>query len=333
VQTVQGYVADVTGDTATWFNGQLDVTVWDKMQRVMTNDNDVTDETKKNRIPFNDYPNILFAGQTTIQDGKFEYTFMVPKDIRYNYGNGRIAYYAYDPENREEGVGYYENFVVGGSSSVEITDTLGPELHIYLNHPAFKDGDKTYEFPHFFASIYDESGINTVGSGIGHDLLMIIDENPAMTYVLNEYFIAENNSYQRGNISYKMPEMSEGAHKLTFRAWDMMNNSSTATLNFQVVKGMNPTLYQVIAYPNPVASTGVLNFQIEYDQPNEVIQTEIRMYDLSGRLIKDYAQIGTEGIQWNMNEINAAPGIYLYQVKIKTPTSDFVSKAGKIIIL
>jgi hypothetical protein len=82
-----------------------------------------------------------------------------------------------------------------------------------------------------------------------------------------------------------------------------------------------------------VASTGVLNFQIEYDQPNEVIQTEIRMYDLSGRLIKDYAQIGTEGIQWNMNEINAAPGIYLYQVKIKTPTSDFVSKAGKIIIL
>ena len=151
--------------------------------------------------------------------------------------------------------------------------------------------------------------------------------------MLNEYFVAQSNSYQRGMISYKMPEMTEGAHKLTFRAWDLMNNSSTAALNFQVVKGMNPTLYQVIAYPNPVASTGVLNFQIEYDQPNEVIQTEIRMYDLSGRLIKDYAQIGTEGIQWNMNEINAAPGIYLYQVKIKTPTSDFVSKAGKIIIL
>ena len=333
VQTVQGYVADITGDTATWFNGQMDVTVWDKMQRLMTNDNDVTDETKKYRIPFNDYPNILFAGQTTIQDGKFEYTFMVPKDIRYNYGNGRIAYYAYDPESREEGVGHYEKFVVGGSSSVEIIDTLGPEMRIYLNNPAFIDGDKTYEFPHFYADIYDESGINTVGSGIGHDLLMIIDEKPATTYVLNEYFVAQSNSYQRGMISYKMPEMTEGAHKLTFRAWDLMNNSSTAALNFHVVKGMNPTLYQVIAYPNPVASTGVLNFQIEYDQPNEVIQTEIRMYDLSGRLIKDYAQIGTEGIQWNMNEINAAPGIYLYQVKIKTPTSDFVSKAGKIIIL
>ena len=95
---------------------------------------------------------------------------------------------------------------------------------------------------------------------------------------------------------------------------------------------MDPTLYQVLSYPNPVASTGVLHFQIEFDQPNETVQTEIYMYDLSGRLIKSHQQIGTEGIQWNISDINATPGIYIYQVRIKTPTSDFVSKAGKIII-
>jgi len=332
VQTVKGYVKEVTGDTATWFNGLMDVTIWDKMQQMMTNDNDEQDESRKHRISFNDYPNILFAGQTTITNGLFEYTFMVPKDIRYNYGNGRIAYYAYDPEAREEGVGYFEDFVVGGSSVVEVMDTLGPNLNIYLNNPAFVDGGKTYEFPHFYAEIYDDNGINTVGSGIGHDLLLVIDEDPKLTFVLNDYFTAENNSYQRGKISYKMPEMTDGAHNLMFRAWDLLNNSSSATLNFQVVKGMNPTLYQVITYPNPVSTTGVLYFHLEYDQPDEAIQTEICMYDMSGRLLKEYQQKGTDGIQWNMSEVNVSPGIYIYQVKIKTPTSEFVSKAGKIII-
>ena len=257
---------------------------------------------------------------------------MVPKDIRYSFGKGRMVYYAYDQETREEGVGFYEDFVIGGSNVVEIVDTIGPELSIYLNNPAFQDGDKTYEFPHFYANIYDENGINTAGSGIGHDLMMIVDENPKLTFILNDYFVAENNSFQRGKVSFKMPEMEEGAHRMTFRAWDLLNNSNTATLNFQVVKGLAPTIYQVISYPNPVATTGVLHFQIEYDQPNEVIQTEIYMFDLSGRLIKEHRQIGTTGIRWDMSEIAAQPGVYIYQVKIKTTTSDYVSKAGKIII-
>jgi hypothetical protein len=149
---------------------------------------------------------------------------------------------------------------------------------------------------------------------------------------LNDYFIAASDSYKQGKVSYKMPEIAEGEHRITFRAWDLLNNSSKATLDMQVVKGLEPTLYQVMAYPNPITSSGVLNFKIEYDQPNEVIQTEIRMFDLSGGLIHAYQQKGTEGIQWNMSEINAAPGIYVYQVKIKTLTSEFVSKVGKIII-
>jgi hypothetical protein len=203
---------------------------------------------------------------------------------------------------------------------------------LYLNNPAFVDGGKTYEFPHFYANIYDEHGINTAGVGIGHDLMLSIDENPELTFVLNDYFTAQNNSYQQGTISYKMPEIAEGPHRMVFRAWDLLNNSSTATLNFQVVKGLDPTLYQVLSYPNPVTTTGTLHFQIEFDQPNEVVQTEIYMYDLSGKLIKVQKQIGTTGIQWNMNEINATPGIYIYLLQIKTPTSEFVSKAGKIII-
>ena len=209
IQTIKGYVMTKDGDTASWYNGQLDMTVWDKMQEVSTRDNDEKAENKKVKLKFNDYPNKLFAGQTQIVDGKFEITFMVPKDIRYNYGNGRILYYAHDTVTGEEGVGHFENFVVGGTSTVEIMDTIGPDLQLYLNNPAFADGGKTYESPRFYAQIYDESGINTVGSGIGHDLLLIIDNDPQNIHILNYYFITQNSSYQQGMLIYKIPEMTE----------------------------------------------------------------------------------------------------------------------------
>ena len=332
VQTIKGYIESPDGDTAQWFNGHLDITVYDKMQQITTRDNDVSVENSKVRITYNDYTNILFSGKTTVKEGLFEYTFMVPKDIRYNYGKGRIVYYAYDEEAHEEGIGHFENFVIGGSSTLEVVDTLGPELNIFLNNPAFKDGDQTYEFPHFYANIYDEHGINTVGSGIGHDLMLVVDQDPKMTYVLNDYFTAYNNSYQQGNVSYKMPELEDGAHTLTFRAWDLLNNSNTATLNFQVVKGLDPTIYPVITYPNPIPSNGVMNIKIEYDQPDEVIQTSIYLYDLNGKIITEYNRVGANGIQLDLNKLNMTPGIYIYQVHIKTNTSNLVSKAGKIIV-
>jgi hypothetical protein len=301
------------------------------MQEITTRDNDESTESLKVKITYNDYPNTLFSGQTNVIDGLFEFTFMVPKDIRYNYGNGRIVYYAYDTEAKEEGIGHFEDFVIGGSSSVIAKDTIGPELHIYLDNRAFQNGDETYEFPHFYADIYDENGINTAGTGIGHDLLMVIDEDPKQTYILNSYF-QTSTSYKQGHVSYKMSEQTEGAHTLTFRAWDLYNNSNTASLNFQVVKGKDPEIYSVVSYPNPVSTTGVLNIQIEFNQPDEIIDATIYLYDLSGKLVYTYQQRGAEMVNWNMSDIKAGAGIYVYQVKIKTTTSNYVSKAGKIII-
>ena len=332
IQNIEGYIQAADGDTASWFNGKVEITIYDKMQTITTRDNDETDDSKKVKVTYNDYPFTLFAGQTDVVDGKFSFTFMVPKDIRYNYGNGRIVYYAYDNDTKEEGVGHFEDFVIGGSSTVEVADSIGPDINVYLNNAAFVDGGKTHENPHFYAEIYDENGINTVGTGIGHDLLLVVDEDPNQTYILNEYFTAQSNSYQSGTISYKMFEMTEGQHALTFRAWDLLNNSNTATLNFQVVKGLEPNIYKVISYPNPVQQSENLNIQIEYDRPDDIITTKILLYDLNGRLVYSYEQNGTTGITWNLGTIGLSQGIYIYQVNIKTQTSSFVSKAGKIIV-
>jgi hypothetical protein len=332
LQTICGFIETQDHDTATWFNGKLDVTIFDKMQEIITRDNDEAVEENKVKIKYKDYPNTLFVGQTDVINGKFEITFMVPKDIRYNYGNGRIVYYAYDNENREEAVGHYEDFIIGGSSLVLAQDTIGPELNIYLNNSYFMSGDKTHEYPHFYAEIYDENGINTAGAGIGHDLLMVIDNDAKQTYVLNSYFQALNSSYQSGIVSYKMAEQEEGAHTLTFRAWDLYNNSSTTSLNFQVVKGLDPQLYNITIYPNPVASTGILNIIINHDRPDDIVESIIYLYDLSGKMVYAHAQKRNAPILWNLSELNTPAGIYIYQVNIKTANSNYVSKAGKLII-
>lgn len=332
VATVEGYIQSEDGDTASWFNGRLNVSVYDKLQRVTTLDNDQPDESSKKKSTYNDYPNILFQGETNVTDGHFTYTFMVPKDIRYNFGNGRIVYYALDSITGEEGVGHHEAFVVGGSSSVQIVDTVGPELDIYLGSSKFQNGGKVNETPHFYARISDENGINTVGSGIGHDLLLIVDNKATETYVLNDFFSATNNSYQQGIVSYQMAELTEGQHSLFFRAWDLLNNSSSRTVDFEVVKGLDPDVVSVITYPNPVEYGGWINFSFECDQPDVLMNTDIFIYDVSGRLIHRISQRGTETVRWNLSETATPPGVYLYKVQLSSPSTKTCSKNGKLII-
>jgi hypothetical protein len=303
------------------------------MQSIPTRDNDQVGGDAR-VVAYNDYPNTIFTGATDVKDGRFNYTFMVPKDIRYNFGNGRIVYYAVtnDSTDKSEAVGHFEQFIVGGTGSSFYTDTIGPEMTIYLNSKAFKDGDKTYATPRFFADLYDEHGINTAGAGIGHDLMLIIDDNAKMIYSLNEYFTAADNSYQAGQVSYLMETLPDGPHSLTFRAWDMLNNSTTKQLNFIVEAGLDPTIYSVTTYPNPVAQTGTLHFDVAYDQPDELIQTELYLYNPSGQLVFSHTQDNPDDMTINLSSIGMQPGIYMYAVKIKSASSKYSATAGKIIV-
>lgn len=333
VQRVEGKIVDEDALTVEDFNGTVDITVYDKMQSIKTRDNDDYGGDPK-VVSYNDYPNTMFTGTAEVKEGLFAYTFKVPKDIRYNYGNGRIVYYARTADSLEtaEAVGHFENFIVGGTGSIVAVDTLGPEMHIYLNTPAFQDGDKTYATPRFFADIYDENGINTAGAGIGHDLMLIIDDDAKLTYSLNEYFTAQNNSYQRGQVSYLMEALSNGPHSLTFRAWDLLNNSTTQSLNFVVEAGLDPSIYSVTTYPNPAQTASIVNLVVNYDQPDELLQTEIYLFNTSGQMLYRHVQENPDQVAINLAELGLQPGIYIYNVKIKSATSGYSTSSGKIIV-
>ena len=332
VQHVEGRIVDEDNALVSHFNGKVDITIYDKMQSIPTRDNDKAGDTIV--ASYNDYPSTIFSGATDVKEGLFNYTFMVPKDIRYNFGNGRIVYYAVtaDSLDTEEAVGHFEDFTIGGTGSIVTVDTVGPKMSIYLNTPAFQNGDRTYSTPRFFAELEDEHGINTAGAGIGHDLMLVVDDDPKQIYTLNEYFTAANNSYQSGIVSYLMEELPDGPHSLSFRAWDLLNNSTTQRLNFIVEAGLDPSIYSVTTYPNPVQTEGILNLVVNYDQPDELLSTELYLYNINGQMVYSHKQENPDAVSINLGHLGLRAGVYVYSIKIKSASSKYSSTSGKIIV-
>lgn len=329
VVTVSGIIDDGNGNKIQNFNGELTIVVLDKVQRITTLNNH-----GDGAMTYSDRPNTLFSGRALVKDGEFSVTFMLPKDIKYNYGTGRINYYAYDKTNEKEAQGYYENFTVGGTNKDVVADTTGPEMKLYMNSENFRSGGKVNETPMFIAHLSDVNGINRVGSGIGHDLLLIVDNDPRKSYVINDYYQTAENDYTKGVVKYKLPELEAGKHTLTFRAWDLLNNSSVQSLEFEAVKGLTPTIFGINNYPNPViASTRIV---VDHDRPETILSTKVDIFDLSGRQIWSFSQANADEINWNLIRADgkkANAGIYLYRVTISTKNSDTYSKSNKMIIV
>ena len=149
---------------------------------------------------------------------------------------------------------------------------------------------------------------------------------------MNDYFTAESNSWQSGQISYRLSTLDDGQHHLTLRAWDLLNNSSTATLNFGVVTGLDPVIFSVVTYPNPVSIGGTVHIDVSHDRPDAVLFTQVDIYDLSGRRVVSHTQQGADRINLSMSQCNISAGMYVYQVRIRTERSEYVSKTGKLIV-
>ena len=331
VDTIQGFIADENGKLATDFTGVLHVVVYDKIQKITTLNNH--NETN-GAFTYADRPNILFSGKTEVKSGKYSFTFMLPKDIRYNYGGGRINYYAEDDSLDFEAQGYYENFIIGGTDKNYIDESDGPAVKLYLNSKSFVSGDKVNESPLFMADVSDIHGINTVGSGIGHDILLTIDQSPDSSYVLNDYFQANANSYTDGTVSYRLPTMENGKHSLTFRVWDLLNNSTTQTVDFQVVKGLAPVIFSIDVHPNPASKEATI--VVSHDRPETILKTTVEIFDIAGRKIWSFSQSTANNISWDLvanNGQKVKSGLYLYRVSVNTANAEISSKTNKMIIV
>ena len=176
-----------------------------------------------------------------------------------------------------------------------------------------------------------------MGTGIGHDLTVILDENTSSQYILNEYYESDINSYQSGKVVFPFSNLDDGEHVLTFKAWDVHNNSSTAELRFFVTSSLDLILSDVFNYPNPC--TDFTQFVFEHNRPNDLLDVQIDVFSLNGQLIKTISnqELATgfrnESLSWSITN-NIDKGIYIYRISVKSENDNSMAqKTDKLIIV
>ncbi|MBP6230900.1 MAG: type IX secretion system sortase PorU [Paludibacteraceae bacterium] len=333
--SIAGYVENdnQTGIFDT-FNGTIHVVVYDKEETLQTLSNRGNDP-----FTYTDRPNIIFSGTTSVVNGEFNVVFMVPKDINYRYGNGRIVYYAVDETQNREAHGHSEGLIVGGSNDDVIATDEGSIVRMYLNTPHFVSGQTVNNSPVFYAFINDDFGINTVGAGIGHDIVLTLHQQVNQTFVLNDYYQATLNDYKSGRIRYPLSNLAPGTYELQLKLWNLQNISTTQTLRFTVNDTAKPTIHSFYAYPNP--ASGSTTLVLEHDRPDVLTTATFHLYDLAGHLFwqsNSVTLLGDEPLvyPWNLTDgagVRLQPGLYLIKVKIETPNESFTTATQKILIL
>jgi hypothetical protein len=331
---IKGEVTDKDGNRRTNFNGDIYAVIYDKPQTLSTLKNDAGSKLQN----FTVQNNIVFKGKSRANAGEFSLNFVVPKDINYSFDKGLISYYGYGA-----GITAFSNerdIYVGGIGNVAIIDNQGPLIKAYLNDEKFVDGGITNENPLLLLKLFDSSGINSAGAGIGHDISATIDGDFKQYYVLNDFYSAESGSYQRGSLRFQLPPLKEGDHFIDLKVWDVVNNSSSYRINFKVVKDVELSLANVYNYPNPFTTR--TKFMFEHNRPGDMLQVQVRIYSVAGNLVKTINQtINSTGnrsfdIEWDGTDNfgrKIGRGVYIYDLNIKDSKGKKRSARQKLVLL
>ena len=340
---ITGVIVDDVENIIEDFNGFIKPSVFDKA--ILTNT--LAQDNGSYEVDYLTQKNIIFSGNATVTKGKFSFSFIIPKDINYQIGNGKISYYSLSENKMADAAGYFNKFFIGGTSSNTIKDDNGPEIDLFLNSTSFVDGGLTHPDPVLIVHLMDENGINVVGNSIGHDIEAILDDNSKDIYVLNDFYTGVLDAPNQGEVRFPFKKLSEGSHKLSLKAWDVANNATEETLQFVVSNSASIALKNVLNYPNPF--TDRTCFQFNHSLGNIPLDVKVDIYTITGQKVKSIEALwtGSETLQlgdcisWDGNDEFGDPlarGIYLYRISVSTGnnTSQPIfgeSKFEKLVIL
>jgi hypothetical protein len=336
--TITGYVGDASGNPLTSFNGLLYPIIYDKPDSITTLNN--PSSTGNIFFPFSLQKNILYKGRISVVNGQYSFTFVIPKDINYKYGFGKISYYAESPGADIDATGNYQNIVIGGSSPTARNNGRGPQVRLYMNDSTFVYGGLTNENPQLYAIIFDSNGVNTTSNGIGHNISAVIDNNTQNTYDVTSYFQPALNSYQKGTILYPFSNLSAGKHSLSLRVWNVYNNSSQSYTEFNVQPKSSLELNHVLNYPNPF--TTHTQFYFEINEACDVMEVQIQVFTVSGKLVRNiYTSVKSSSfrpspVDWDGRDDygdKIANGVYIYHLKVRTSEGSTADTYQKLVIL
>ena len=337
VSKITGHI-EKNGVKDNQFNGLANIIIRDAKKKIICKLNDTSSEGAQEPYVYYDRTSTMFKGNTGVTNGDFTIVFAMPKDIDYSGATGLITAFATDSKTHISANGNNESFEASETEDVH-TDSIGPSIYCYLNSPNFQDGGDVNNTPFFYAEITDKDGINTASGSIGHDLQLVIEGDVNKTYILNDNFRFDLGSYTKGTTYYNIPTLSPGKHTLRFKAWDILNNSSTTTLAFNVVDGLAPQLQEISCTKNPARES--TSFIITHDRKGSPITADIEVMTMAGvplwkKTTHDSSVTGNLKVDWDLTIDGGGKlqtGVYLYRVTIYTENSTTVSKAKKLIII
>jgi hypothetical protein len=329
--TVEGEIRSGDGSLVSDFNGTIYPIVFDREVKSSTlaNDNDSTE------VDFYQQKSVLYKGREAVSNGRFSYSFIIPRDVAFHYDYAKLSHYA--RSDRDDASGQYSNIMFGGfNEDTELTE-LRPQVKLYINDTNFRNGGITNETPTLYAHLYDSIGINAAGSGIGHDITAIIDGNPYSTVTLNDYYEPDIEDSRNGEVFYTLGKLEEGPHTLTLKCWNIFNYSGSATIDFVVANDRRKQIGQFVSAPNPAHDHTTI--RIEHNMANAVQSAIVDIYDIRGSHLRQFTPTLSTGgcviaIPWDFraaNGIVVPNGIYIARVTITTTAGEVLTQTTKVI--
>lgn len=335
--TVEGHIETAQKTLDADFTGVISPIVYDAIEHVVCYNN-AHSGTDLEAFEFDQRNSRLFVGSDSVRNGRFSITFPVPLDISYSNKSGLINLYAVSTDTVET-AGTFSNFLVGGTADDGLqTDSLGPAIDLWLNSAQADPSRPVGPNPVLYASISDEEGINSSGNGIGHDIVVSVDNDPQYTYNLNEYFQTLPGNYRKGTLVYQFESLPDGDHTLYLTAWDTKNNSSTVRYPFSVSSSEAPAVSQLSCYPMPAVEE--ITFCFTHDRPSSQMTLTFEVFDLMGRplwqkTLTDHTSGTYFTYTWDLTTSGGArlpQGVYLYRVHVSADGSNETSEVLKFIV-
>lgn len=334
---VKGEVEDDQGNKIENFNGTLFSKLFDKPSKYMTLGNK-PGANGSYPAPFQLQNSLLAYEKTTVKNGSFDFTCVIPKDINLKYGKGKISYYAKD--SITDANGFSNDIIIGGCDPEINPENAGPAIKLYMDSTNFISGGRTSKSPVLLAFLHDTNGINYVGLGIGHEILTVLDGNSASETILDDYFTPDLDKYQSGTIRYPLQDLTNGLHKISLKAWDFYNNSAEKEIYFFVLDQPVLSMQQVFNFPNPVRDN--TSFQFNPMQNAGMLDIQLQVSSLAGTIVKTIEskvlEYGTAPviIHWDGRSDNGSVlsnGLYLYKLLIKGENGTSTQTTQKLVIL
>ncbi|HEU4790271.1 MAG TPA: type IX secretion system sortase PorU, partial [Flavobacterium sp.] len=333
---ISGEITDENNLPLTNYNGTISTILFDKKITKSTLNNDGYSPV----MNFTTLGEAIFRGNASVTNGQFEYSFIVPKDIRIPLDTGKLSFYAKKNELPQDVTGYDTTIKVGGVNENAVADNNSPKVKLYMNDETFVSGGISNDSPIFIAYMEDESGINTAG-GIGHDIVAVLDGDVSNPFILNDYYQTELDNFTKGNLHFPFRNLKAGLHTITFTVWDVYNNATTMEMQFLVVGDESIALTNVLNYPNPCVN--YTEFWFSHNKPNEPLEVQVQVLTITGKVVWTKNQtITTSGflsreITWDTRDDfgnKIGKGVYVYKLTVKATLSNKkIEKYEKLVIL